>query len=51
MATTAGEILGTGSPQLIGNAKPTIAQVIDRWIYVIMAASIVVTALDGFVPR
>ena len=51
MATTAGEVLEVGSPHDIGAAAPTLAQVIDRWIYVIMAAWFVVTALVGFVPR
>ena len=51
MATTAGEVLEVGSPHDIGAAAPTLAQVIDRWIYVIMAALFVVTALIGFVPR
>lgn len=50
MATTADEMLGAGTPPPIGSEKQTIAQVIDRWIYVIMAAWFVVTALVGFIP-
>jgi hypothetical protein len=43
-------MLGAGKPPPIGTEKQTIAQVIDRWIYVIMAAWFVVTALVGFIP-
>src|SRR5687768_2360770 len=43
-------MLGAGAPPPFGTEKPTIAQVIDRWIYVIMAAWFVVTALIGFIP-
>lgn len=48
MATTAEDLLG--STPAVGEAKPTLAQFIDRWIYVFMAAFFVVTVLVGFLP-
>lgn len=50
MATTADGLPGSASPPPAGTTGPTATQVIDRWIYVFMAALFVVTALTGFIP-
>lgn len=50
MATTAAEAPGTGSPQPILEERRTVAQLIDRWIYVIMAVWFIVTTMVGFIP-
>lgn len=48
MATVANENLA--SIPAARAARPTLTQIIDRWIYVFMAAFFVVTALVGFIP-
>lgn len=49
MAISAGKILAVGSPRPT-EGTPAIVRFIDRWLYVIMAALFVATALAGFVP-
>jgi hypothetical protein len=49
VATTAENILEIGSPRP-GDDKPATVRFIDRWLYVMMAALFVATALAGFVP-
>jgi hypothetical protein len=50
VATTADEILRTGSPPPTGTGKVGFAPTIDRWIYVFMAVVFVVATLVGFIP-
>lgn len=50
MATTADDLSGNAFPPPAGMAGPTPAQVIDRWVYVIMAGWFIITTLVGFAP-
>jgi hypothetical protein len=49
VATAAEKIIGIGSTKPAHDA-PAIVRFVDRWLYVIMAALFVATALAGFVP-
>lgn len=49
MATAAAKILDIGAPRPADDTR-AIVRFIDRWLYVIMAALFVATALAGFVP-
>lgn len=40
----------TGEPLPAADAQPTLARLIDHWIYVFMAALFLVTVLVGFIP-
>jgi hypothetical protein len=49
VATTAEKILDVGLPRPIED-MPALVRFIDRWLYVMMAALFVATALAGFIP-